>query len=324
MKRRNLLKGLGVIGLSSLLPTINDPESFVKAFDKLGQSKQMNPNADCWLTPAKTEGPYYFNSNLIRQDITEGRAGMPLQMNIKVINFQCVPIPNVMVDVWHCDKDGNYSGYNGFVGQTFMRGIQLTDASGNSVFNTVYPGWYQGRATHIHFKVRLSALTYVTSQFCFLDSVNNTVYATPLYSARGPNPTTNAADGIFGSANPQYLVMDAAPGGAGYIGNYTIGINATTEVKDPVSDPLGFRLNQNYPNPFNPQTNISYVLAKTSDVKLVIYNVQGEEITTLVNERQSAGEHNINFRAGNLSTGFYFYKLTAGDFTDVKEMLLIK
>jgi protocatechuate 3,4-dioxygenase beta subunit len=95
--------------------------------------------------------------------------------------------------------------FGGFVGQTFMRGIQSTNSAGQAVFDTVYPGWYPGRATHIHFKVRLTSSTYVTSQFCFLDSVNNTIYATPLYSARGPNPTTNAQDGIFHNANPSTL-----------------------------------------------------------------------------------------------------------------------
>ncbi|MEZ4688724.1 MAG: hypothetical protein R3A12_00510 [Ignavibacteria bacterium] len=78
---------------------------------------------------------------------------------------------------------GIIRGYNAFVGQTFMRGTQITDANGTVFFDTVYPGWYPGRATHIHFKVRLNSFTYVTSQFCFPDSLNNIIYATPLIQA---------------------------------------------------------------------------------------------------------------------------------------------
>ncbi len=161
MKRRNLLKGLGIIGLGSMLPFSNTLRSLSKASKSIW-NEELEDAASCWLTPALTEGPYYFNANLVRQYITEGRPGMPFHMTFTIIDFNCNRIPNVLVDIWHCDKDGNYSGYNGFVGQTFMRGIQLTNSSGAAVFDTVYPGWYMGRATHIHFKVRLNASTYVT------------------------------------------------------------------------------------------------------------------------------------------------------------------
>lgn len=321
MERRKLLKGLGALGLASVLP-------FQKASalgDAVNKFSGKSGDSACWLTPQKTEGPYYFDPHLIRADITEGRAGAPFQMTITVINMDCTPIPNVMVDVWHADKDGNYSGYNGFVGQTFMRGTLFTNAQGVVVFNTVYPGWYTGRATHIHFKVRLSATTFVTSQFCFLDSVNNGVYATPLYSGRGPNPMTNAQDGIFGSAAPQYLVMDVASNGSGgYNGTYSIGINSPTGVTEPNEIINGYLLEQNYPNPFNPSTKIIYHIGKSDNVKLAVYDMLGKEVSVLVNKFQQAGRYEINFNAANLTSGFYFYKIISGEFISTKEMLLVK
>lgn len=323
MNRRELLKGLGALGLGTLLPASNVASGAVASEDLT--EEQLKSGAGCWLTPSLTEGPYYFNPNLVRQDITEGRPGMAFHLNIKVINQQCQPIPNVMVDIWHCDKDGVYSGYGPTVGQTFMRGIQFTNAEGIAVFNSIYPGWYPGRATHVHFKVRTSAMTYVTSQYCFPDSVNNTVYATPLYSGRGPNPTTNAMDNIFANANLQYLTMDAQPNGTGgYDGNYIIGINAVTGVEESNFSPNEFYLEQNYPNPFNPVTSISYNLPHDAFVSLKVFDVLGNEMAEPVKGRKRSGKHSLEFDASDLGSGFYFYRLTAGDHVAVKEMLLLK
>lgn len=324
MKRRNLIKGLGAIGLGSMLPLTKTSYAIEETGKILLTEKQLQ-HTSCWLTPALTEGPYYLNANLVRQDITEGKPGMPFHLTINVINFECQPIPNVLVDIWHADKDGNYSGFNAFVGQTFLRGTQPTNANGTAVFDSIYPGWYPGRATHIHFKVRLNSFTYVTSQFCFLDSINNLIYATPLYSGRGPNPTTNATDAIFHNSNPQYLVMDVtANTSGGYDGNYTIGINAPVGINENTSQPDGFVLKQNFPNPFNPETTIQYFIPVSTHVKLNVYDGFGKEVVTLIDKKQLSGSHEIKFDGRKLSSGYYFYKLTAGDFVQTKEMLLIK
>jgi protocatechuate 3,4-dioxygenase beta subunit len=331
-----MLKGVGLIGLGSMIP-------LRKASGDTGSASNAitKPSDICWLTPTETEGPYYFNANLVRQDIrrdtTTGtfHTGLQLNMTFTIIDINCNPIPNVLVDIWHCDKDGLYSGYvqpgGNTVGQDFMRGIQMTDTNGQCSFISSYPGWYQGRATHVHFKVRLTSTTYVTSQFCFLDSINNSVYATPLYSGRGPNPVTNAMDMVFQNADPAYLRMTATPNATtgGYDGTYSIGINAVTGIKDPQPEaPDQFSLRQNYPNPFNPSTTIAYNLPHTSDVTLTVYDVLGREMAVLVNERQAAGAHEVRFDASNLSSGFYFYKLSAASgsstFLQTKEMLLMK
>ena len=85
-----------------------------------------------------------------------------------------------------------------------------------------------------------------------------------------------------------------------------------------------FELSQNYPNPFNPSTTISYTVPAETQVSLVVYDIMGKEVAKLVNERQAAGNHQVEFDASSLSSGTYFYKLTAGEFISVKKMVLLK
>jgi protocatechuate 3,4-dioxygenase beta subunit len=348
MNRRKLLKSFGVIGVGSVLP-------MTKLWGKI---TPLNKNgfaslAGCWLTPQTTGGPFYFNANLfiqdIRYDFDTGTFydGIQLNMTFTIIDVNCNPLSNVLVDIWHCDKDGCYSGYPNqpggvnTTGLDFLRGIQLTDSNGQCSFITSYPGWYPGRATHIHFKVRLDSETFVTSQFAFPDSFNDAVYATPLYSGRGPNPTSNAEDNIFGSSKPEFLLMDVAPNAqAGYDGTYTIGINSPVGITEPDTSPQGFKLEQNYPNPFNPTTKIKYTISnvianevkQSQAVTLKVYDVSGNEIGTLVNSLKPAGSYEVTFDGSKLSSGIYFYRLTVGNpesssgqaFTKTREMLLIK
>jgi protocatechuate 3,4-dioxygenase beta subunit len=329
MNRRDLLKRVGAIGLGSMLP-------LSKALS--AEEKAEILQSACVLTPQETEGPYYFNPNLLRQDIrpdtTSGVIKMGLQLNMAftVLDVNCNPIPNVLVDIWHCDKDGIYSGYPGqpggvsTVGQTFLRGIQMTDANGQCAFISIYPGWYPSRVTHVHFKVRLTSTTYVISQFAFPDSINTAVYQTPLYVTKGQNSLTNATDSIFQNANPagQVMAVTANTTTGGYDGAFTIVISGVTGVNDSQVNPDGFALQQNYPNPFNPSTTITYHLPASSEVKLIVYDVYGREVATLVAAKQSAGMHKVEFDASQLNSGFYLYTLRAGSFVATKEMLLIK
>jgi protocatechuate 3,4-dioxygenase beta subunit len=128
MKRRDLLKGIGAAGAGVLFP-VHNVLSKIKTIRK----RERMRAADCWVTPSKTEGPYYFDANLYRQDIRTDSAsgelhdGLQLNMTFTVINANCEPLPNVLVDIWHCDKDGFYSGYNqpagDKTGQNFMRAL---------------------------------------------------------------------------------------------------------------------------------------------------------------------------------------------------------
>lgn len=191
--------------------------------------------ATCWVTPQGDEGPYYMDSPM-RSDIRESKTGVPFTLAITVVDSSCNPVSGVLVDVWHCDKDGNYSGVRiglpPILGQSYLRGTQITDAEGKVQFTSIYPGWYTNRATHVHFKVRTPETTYETAQFCFPEAINDAVYATALYSARGPNPRSNTQDPEFGSPTPQYLtVAIAGDAASGYQGTFTIGLDVPTRAR---------------------------------------------------------------------------------------------
>jgi len=291
----------------------------------------------CWLTPAETEGPYYFNSNLVREDIRTDfdtgayHDGLPLFMTLTVIDVSCNPIPNVLVDIWHCDKDGVYSGYvqpgHDTRGQDFMRGIQPTDGNGQCQFITSYPGWYPGRATHVHFKVRFNSSTFVTSQWAFLDGVNDTVHQMPLYAGRGINPTTNAEDNIFGSSSPLHQIMDITPDlpNNRYLGNYVIGINTPVDVEQSNTGSLDrIAIRSHFPSPFRRTATIAYFLPREAEASLFIYDVLGRRVATLVQGTRAAGEHQVVFEAGDLESGFYFAKLISGGEVASRELLLLR
>ncbi len=188
----------------------------------------------CTLTPQQTEGPFYLDDDLVRTDIREGKPGVPLTMNILVVQMpDCTPIADAPVDIWHADHQGWYSGFPGqgdagnvdTSGETFLRGTAISDAQGRVSFTTIYPGWYPGRAIHIHFKVHLPGNMEVTSQLYFPDAVNQAVHTEAPYSAHGPVATNNGQDGIFASTpNGDRLVADTAPDGGGYSATLAIGI----------------------------------------------------------------------------------------------------
>jgi protocatechuate 3,4-dioxygenase beta subunit len=160
----------------------------------------------CVITPATTEGPFYNDPKLVRADITEGRPGVPTELKLQVVDAMCRPLANARVDVWHCDATGLYSGYGGqgddrgtsTVGATFMRGTQMTGADGVATFKTVYPSWYRGRTTHIHFKVFLDAASVLTGQLFFPDALSEYLYrnVAPYTGRRSMRDTSNAADAI--------------------------------------------------------------------------------------------------------------------------------
>ena len=135
----------------------------------------------CVLAPELTEGPYYLPNERIRRDITEGKPGTPLRLSLTVVSASsCKPIAGAAVDIWHADAGGVYSGVAGNTG-TFLRGIQKSDRSGLAVFDTIYPGWYQGRAVHVHVKVHLGGNVVHTGQLFFPDALSDRVYRAAPY-----------------------------------------------------------------------------------------------------------------------------------------------
>jgi protocatechuate 3,4-dioxygenase beta subunit len=224
LSRRALFAHAGALGLAALAPG----RLLSAALASPSRSLVLPQGGGCVLAPALTEGPYYINPALVRPDVTEGLPGYPMQLNLRVARVAgCAPVSGAIVDIWHCDAGGLYSGYTGqlgnvsTVGQNFYRGVQLTDASGVATFHTNYPGWYPGRAVHIHFKVILSATTAVTSQLYVPDTLTDDVFAAcEPYTARGTRPTRNTNDGLY---RPQLLMNPAVQRG-GVVVDFTIGI----------------------------------------------------------------------------------------------------
>jgi len=196
--------------------------------------------ASCVLTAALTEGPFFVDEKLNRSDIRTDpasgvvSAGIPLALTFnvsRVANSACTPLTSAYLDVWHCDSTGTYSDVSGS-SRKFLRGYQITDANGVAAFTTIYPGWYSGRAVHIHFKLRLyagSSKTYeFTSQFFFDDALTDSVYTQTPYSARGSRNTRNTSDGIYNglSANDKVgLTLQTSSTADGYSGVISLGVN---------------------------------------------------------------------------------------------------
>jgi protocatechuate 3,4-dioxygenase beta subunit len=206
MQRKEFLKNFGVgTTLIPMLSSCSEEESIEETVDTGTDS------GACVVTDTETDGPYpLYNSrgsSINRIDITDGKEGIPLSMTITVknVNDNCNIIENARVDIWHCDKDGYYSGYTnaGFLGtqnntaKVFCRGLQYSDVNGQVKFTTIYPGWYPGRVTHIHVQVYVGSALKLTSQIAFPEDINTEVYNSALYAAHGQNSTKNSTDNII-------------------------------------------------------------------------------------------------------------------------------
>jgi protocatechuate 3,4-dioxygenase beta subunit len=185
----------------------------------------------CTLYPQQIEGPYYLDLDLLRSDITEGRPGAPFTFKVQLVRAgSCTPIPDVPLDIWHCDAGGVYSGYPGQLGgldttgEKFLRGTQVSGSDGQLVFQTIYPGWYPGRTTHIHFKAHVSATSIVTSQIYFPEDMTSAVYATLAYSAHGQKDTANARDFVANGGGSLPALPAVTQAGSGYEGTLIIAV----------------------------------------------------------------------------------------------------
>jgi protocatechuate 3,4-dioxygenase beta subunit len=251
LTRRKALGTLGAVSVGALLAACgasDDPVTSTDVTTSDGATATVQPQtgsatsvddlfADasvCTLTAEETEGPYYFDVDAVRSDIREDREGTTLRVAIQVQDVAaCEPIANAVVDIWHCDAAGIYSGFEsasqggpGGAGptdeETYLRGVQVTDANGVVQFVTIYPGWYRGRTVHIHAKVHVDNATALTTQLYFDEDVTTTVYESEPYSSDTGRDTFNENDGIFDAANILTLSQD----GDGYLGVITFGVNA--------------------------------------------------------------------------------------------------
>jgi protocatechuate 3,4-dioxygenase beta subunit len=170
-----------------------------------------------------TEGPCTAPTGE-RRDVSEAMPGLPVRLALKLVTAEtCEPIAGAVVEIWHTQKTGVYSGATPnpqlcsggdaeAPSHNYFRGTQTTDAAGRVDFDTCFPGWYGGRAIHIHFSVTVGATSFVVSQLFFADTLIADVFAThPDYSEYGQPDTTNTDDNIIGGVgNFTAYVLDTA------------------------------------------------------------------------------------------------------------------
>ena len=239
--RREILK---ILGLGSVAALIADhlPDSFWDHSSVISPSFAASPPA-CVVRPEQTEGPYFVDEKIERSDIRRDptdssiKPGVPLRLEFqvsRVASGTCAPLRGAVVDIWHCDAQGIYSDVRDprfdTRGKKFLRGYQQADANGIAVFQTIYPGWYEGRAVHIHFKIRSSLDSQrareFTSQLYFDEAVTDQIFKEAPYSGKRGRRVTNDADLIFRRGGNDLLLAPVKEA-AGYAATFSIGLQSS-------------------------------------------------------------------------------------------------
>lgn len=328
MKRKDFLKSIGAAGIGLSLPASQIAKSVMR--------ESTDQAIMCTLIPSLTAGPFPLdlteNTEFFRQDVTEGKAGTPLNLKLKIVGVEnCEPMSNVRVNIWSCDKDGNYSGYGTQVGETQFRGYQWTDANGEVSFKTIVPGWYPGRVCHIHFQVWVNSSYSAVSQLTFDSNVVNQAYEenSAVY-VKGDDPLTPQTDGIFEDDHELFLATLAKDESTGEYNSYMeIGVQGSgtvgvSHIEQQTAKHI--EMGQNFPNPYTEKTNIPYELHTASEVTFDLYNLGGQKVYTQSLGRLAAGQHNIALQMSelNLKVANYVYQISIinaeGTFKTVKMM----
>jgi protocatechuate 3,4-dioxygenase beta subunit len=332
MDKRTFLKTSGLLGIASLLP--------------LGKTFSLATNnaGGCSLIPSETAGPYPLdlstNASMFRIDVRETQQGADHLVKLKIIgSSNCLPMPNCRIDIWHCNAFGYYSGYTtsgqmgsqNNIGQTWLRGIQMTDANGEVQFLTKFPGWYSGRVSHIHFQVFLSSVLQVTSQFTFPIQEKNTLYTTVApYASYGADPTNPSNDNVFSDGYGLQLATLTFNSSTNQYESYfeaTINGTGTTGLQKMEPETGGqFKLGQNFPNPYSEETTIPFILTNPSDVKIELWDITGRKVATIKKEKLGSGEQSIklNMKLLGIPSENYVYQIEVvnsnGSFRQCKMM----
>ena len=211
MERKHFLKSLlaGVASAPALLAACSKEESVTPTTSTTTGTGTTTGAGSCTVVPTETEGPFptHTPSSYVRADITDGKAGYKLTATLTVTNSNssCTALAGVLVDIWHCDAEGNYSEYGGsgmqstnYTAVHFLRGRQTTDANGQVVFTSIFPGWYTGRATHIHVHVYTASGTSLkVTQIAFPEGTGTALAAVGGYAKGLTGYTSNKSDNVF-------------------------------------------------------------------------------------------------------------------------------
>ena len=342
MDRKHFLKGVSIMSIGAVaLPVLAMSKDLM---DEPSNNDLLARETSCTAIPEETAGPYPLPSSvsttsLVRTDITEGtQTGIPLSLTLTITNtdVSCAPIAGLRVDIWHCNKRGYYSAYDGQpgidgtqnnAGTTWLRGIQYTDSAGQVTFTSIYPGWYTSRATHIHVEVFHGSSLIATTQICFPDALNVTV--NDFYATSGTNPMTNETDTVFSDSYASETATISGSTSAGYTASMIIPISAGTSLGiQEIDAQTGGQFGnlQNYPKPVSAATTVSFYLMQQSDVKLTITDIMGKTIRTITKTGLSKGTNTLDVDLGSFtSPGNYLYQLEVtnqnGTFRQTKKML---
>ncbi len=238
LSRRQIIRLIEVTAATTLAGYLVNQAALGKPKSPAASAKKIL----CVVKPQQTEGPYFVDERLNRADIRSDpsdksvREGTALRLIFhvsQVAGNSCKPFAGATVDLWHCDASGVYSDVSdrsfNTQGKKFLRGYQVTDKNGTAQFVTIYPGWYPGRAVHIHFKIRTDSEKQrgyeFTSQLYFDDAFTNQIHAKPPYISKGQR-TLNAQDGIFQDGGKD-LILWLNKDSKGYVGTFDVGIQTT-------------------------------------------------------------------------------------------------
>jgi len=211
MERKNFLKSLmiGTVSSSVLIDACKKDAAASATSTTATSGTTTTANGSCSVIQTETEGPFPTKSPAlyVRSDITDGRSGYKLTIKIIVNNSNnsCAALENALVDIWHCDAEGNYSEYGGggmqntnYTNVHFLRGRQTTDVNGLVTFTSIFPGWYSGRATHIHVHIYNAAGNSLKiTQIAFPEGTGTALALVNGYSKGMSGYTPNAADNVF-------------------------------------------------------------------------------------------------------------------------------
>ncbi len=324
MERKEFLKSLGVLGAGLLV-----------------SSRAQS----CDVIRTEIAGPFVIlpgqMAATFRTDMRENQPGQLHRMKFRILrNTDCTPIENAEVSAWHCNVDGNYSGYNtsghivlNATGQNWLRGRALTDANGEVEFTSIFPGWYPGRVTHVHLQVKINSTSVKITQFTYPQAEKDIIHSSAPYTAWGLDPVPASSDGSF------------ADGTAGQVASLTLNEenqswDSFLEVTVPDLVVLGvkneeritggqFELGQNFPNPFESVTCIPFALRNAATVSLGLYDMQGKRVALVQPTELPAGDHTftVDLPSLNLPQAHYVYELTisneAGTYHQCKRMTSI-